>query len=248
MVCSVYDLKAFYTHRGGLFVRRLLNRRIKEIWPDNLKGLRVLGFGYACPYLRPYFLEAERTFNIMPSSIGVHHWPDGAHEKNLSCLADEGSLPLETESIDRILLVHGLEYAEQPQQMFQEMWRVLKSNGRILIIVPNRLGLWARADWTPFGHGHPYSVAQLTHHLADNYFVHEKTDRALFMPPFRSFLALRTAYAFENVGKAVFPGLAGVYVVEASKQVYANIGRGEKSRVLSKEGRKVLIPDTASNL
>lgn len=206
-----------------------------------------MGYGYALPYLRPFVQDAERVFNIMPASMGVHHWPDNPSFANLACLAEEGDLPIETETVDRILMIHSLEYAEQSDVMLQELWRVLKSNGRMLIVVPNRLGLWARADWTPFGHGHPYSVGQIAQHMKEHFFVHEKTDRALFMPPFRSFLALRTAYAFESIGKYVFPGLAGVYIVEVSKQVYASAGRGEKNRNLVKAGRTILIPDTARN-
>lgn len=246
MSVSVFDLKDFYNRRGGRFVRRLLGGHIHSMW-DNVSGLRVMGCGYAVPYMRPYMNDAERVFNVMIPSIGCHHWPQNAKERNLVCLSVEDDLPIETESVDRILLVHGLEYAENPDYMLQELWRVLKSNGRILIVVPNRLGLWARADWTPFGHGHPYSVGQMTHHLKKNFFVHEETRRALFMPPFKSFLVLRTAYFFESIGKYIFPGLAGVYLIEASKQVYAKIDRGEKSYVTVKGRRKIFVPEPAGS-
>lgn len=243
MSVSVFDLKNFYGCRGGRFVRRLLGAHIRDMWGDDMTGLRVMGCGYAAPFLRPYLHDSERVFNVMYASMGCHHWPQNMNERNLVCLADEYDLPIETESIDRILLMHGLEYAENPDRMLQELWRVLKSNGRILIVVPNRLGLWARAEWTPFGYGHPYSAGQITHHLKNNLFVHEQTRRALFMPPFKSFLVLRTAYLFESIGRYIFPGLAGVYLVEAGKQVYANIGRGEKSHANIRKGRKVFVPE-----
>lgn len=244
MGISVFDLKNFYSCRGGRFVRRLLGAHINDIW-DGAAGLRVMGCGYATPYLRPYLKDSERTFNVMFSSTGCHHWPQNMNEKNLVCLSAEDDLPIETETIDRILLVHGLEYAEQPDRMLQELWRVLKSNGRILIVVPNRLGLWARADWTPFGHGHPYSISQMTNHLKNNYFVLEQTRRSLFMPPFKSFLVLRTAYLFESIGRFIFPGLSGVCLIEASKQVYANIERGEKSPAMARRRRRVYLPEPA---
>ena len=40
------------------------------------------------------------------------------------------------------------------------------AGGRLLIVVPNRRGVWARSDTTPFGHGRPYSRSQITHLLA----------------------------------------------------------------------------------
>jgi SAM-dependent methyltransferase len=235
MVYSVYDLKAFYASGPGRLVRRLVADHIRGMWPE-LNGLRRMGAGYATPYLRGLMEGTERTFALMPAAGGVHFWPE--REKGLVALSGDSEWPLETESVDRILLVHSLENSVMPQALLQEAWRVLKSNGRLLLIVPNRLGLWARADWTPFGRGTPFTAGQITQYLADSLFVHERTERALFMPPFRSFLVLRGAYAFESVGRAVFPGLAGIYLVEASKQIYAGVGRVRAERV---PARRILV-------
>lgn len=236
---SVYSLRQFYASKSGRLIRRLLLRHILALWPERT-GMRLLGYGYAVPYLKALRSDTERTIAVMPPHQGVHSWPDG--DRNLVALGAEAELPLETESIDRIIVMHGLEHADHPDDMMREMWRVLKSNGRILIVVPNRVGLWARADWTPFGHGRPWSMGQI-HQFMDNHnFVHERTERALFMPPFRSFLMLRSAYLLERIGRVVFPGLAGVYIVEASKQLYAARGKtvSEKGRV-----RRVLVPEPA---
>jgi alpha-ketoglutarate-dependent 2,4-dichlorophenoxyacetate dioxygenase len=43
--------------------------------------------------------------------------------------------------------------------------------GRLLLIVPNRRGIWARLDSTPFGHGRPYSRGQLERLLGDALFT-----------------------------------------------------------------------------
>ena len=77
-------------------------------------------------------------------------------------LVDETELPLIDEGADRILLVHMLEWSENPLELLRELWRVLAPNGRLLLIVPNRRGLWARVDTTPFGYGSPFSRSQLT--------------------------------------------------------------------------------------
>src|SRR5690349_12185418 len=108
MFGSVYDLKAFYSSGPGRLVRRLIRQRIREMWPDQT-GLRILGVGYAVPYLRGISDNAERMFALMPPARGVHAWPEG--EKNLAALAGEAEWPLETESVDRILLIHSLENA-----------------------------------------------------------------------------------------------------------------------------------------
>ncbi len=222
MAASVYDLKSFYAGREGRFLRRLIAARLKELWPE-LRGLRLMGGGYAVPYLRGLMEGTERAFALMPSGAGAHAWPD--KEKNLVALSEEGAWPLETESIDRIFLIHSLEHSPVPEHLLQECWRVLKSGGRLMIVVPNRLGLWARADRTPFGRGTPYTAGQLQNHLRACLFIPERLEGALFMPPFRLFFLLRSAYLLESLGRSFFPRLAGLHLVEASKQIYAGAAR-----------------------
>ncbi len=237
MSYSAYDLKDFYSRRAGRLVRRLLTSHIHEFWPD-VHGMNVMGYGYAVPYLRLYREQAEGAFAVMPAGKGVHFWPESG--KGLVCPSTETELPFATESLDRILLVHGLEYADSPEALFKEFWRVLKSNGRLLMVVPNRMGFWARADRTPFGHGTPYSFAQINQYLQKNLFVIERKERGLYMPPFRSFLVLRTAYTMESFGKFIFPGLAGVHLIEASKQIYGGLPKGKAEKV---KGRRILVGD-----
>jgi SAM-dependent methyltransferase len=235
MYPSAYDLKNFYNTLGGRIVRKVLRERILEFWPDQqVKDLRVLGLGYTTPYLRPYMPYAERIVGVMPPGQGAHHWPpDG---KNLVCLGSEVDLPLETNSVDRILMVHALEFSGFYQPLFEELWRVLKSNGRLLMIVPNRMGLWARADWSPFGQGTPFSARQVEDFLRDNLFTHERTEKALFVPPFRRDLFLRSASYLEKTGRLLLPALGGVHIVEASKQLYA--GTGKLARATSRKGAR----------
>lgn len=235
MIPSAYQLRDFYKTLGGRIVRRLVRERIVALWPKRSDGT-IIGAGYAAPYLKNYTDGAERTVCVMFSGQGVHHWPDDV--ANLSCLTDETDLPFETNSVDRILLIHSLEFTGFLKPAFEEFWRVLKSNGRILVIVPNRIGWWARADWTPFGRGTPYSASQVEHFLKDNLFVVERIERALFIPPFKSQTLLRLAGWWEYLGRKLCPAMGGLIFVEASKQIYAGIPRGAKTR----EARPVLAP------
>jgi hypothetical protein len=50
-------------------------------------------------------------------------------------------------------------------------------------MVPNRAGLWSRADGTPFGQGKPYSAGQLETQLRLHGFLPEKHFSALYMLP-----------------------------------------------------------------
>jgi SAM-dependent methyltransferase len=181
--------------------------------------MRVLGLGFATPYLRPFRDETERVIAVMPSQQGVLPWPPEG--PSLVCLADETDLPLPDRSIDRVLLVHALESTEQVRATLREVWRVLTDSGRLLVVTPNRRGIWARLELTPFGQGRPYTPSQLSRLLRDNMYTPLQTASALFMPPFQSRFVLSSAPAWEQVGERWFPTFAGVLMVEAAKQIYA---------------------------
>jgi SAM-dependent methyltransferase len=218
MYVDVVDLRDFYETRLGQVARRMIRRRLRLIWPD-LRGMRLLGLGYAAPYLRPFREEAERVIAIMPSSQGVLAWP--SEGPSAVALADEGELPLQDYSIDRVLLVHGLEFSEQARPLLKEIWRVMAGGGRLMVVVPNRRGIWARIDKTPFGQGHPYTASQLSRTLREAGFTPERVAAALFAPPTASRMLLRSATAIERIGERWFTTFGGVSVVEASKQIYA---------------------------
>lgn len=241
MFVDAIDLREFYDGPLGHLARRMIRRRVRAFWPD-LRGQSLLGLGYTTPYLRPFRGEAERVIAFMPAQQGVLTWPpEGA---NLAALVDEGELPLEDASIDRIMLVHALEGTEQRAAMMAEAWRVLAANGRLLVVAPNRRGVWARFDHTPFGHGQPYTTGQLSRLLRDNRFTPARTEAALFSPPYASGLIIRSAPAIEQIGKRWFTTFAGAVLIEAQKQVYAV--RRDRKRVLARARELISVPSPAS--
>ena len=121
--------------------------------------------------------------------------------------------------------MHALEFCADPRAVLAEAWRVLKSQGRLVIIAPNRRGLWARAESTPFGHGQPFTALQLRAVLRAAQFVPQQWQRTLFIPPFKSRALLATAPLWEKVLARLLPSFGGVLVMLASKQLYAPTGR-----------------------
>ncbi len=218
MWTDVVDLRDFYETSMGHVAQRMIRRRLRALWPD-VKGRRVLGLGYATPFLRPFLGEAERVIAAMPAGQGVLHWP--REGPNRVVLVDEAELPLPDVSIDRLLLVHALEHSEQIRPLLRESWRVLASGGRMLVVAPNRRGIWALSDRTPFGFGQPYSLAQLSRLLRDNMFTPERVATALYIPPVRRRIVLSSAPAWEKIGQRWFKALAGVIMVEVGKTLYA---------------------------
>ncbi len=218
MWMDVRHLRDFYAAPMGQMVRRLVRRRIRELWP-HANGLDVLGLGYATPFLRPYKDGARRVIGFMPAGQGGVRWP--AHEPSHTALVDETLLPLPDASVDRVLVVHGVENGPALAPMMREIWRVMAPEGRVILVVPNRLGMWTRAEATPFGHGRPFTQGQLERFLSDCLFSLERVEGALYAPPIGYRLWMTSAVTWENAGHRLWRGFGGILLVEASKHVAA---------------------------
>lgn len=214
---DVVDLKEFYDREIGHTARHLLRARIRALWPD-LTGQRLVGLGYATPYLRQFLGEAERIAAVMPAQQGVMPWPRDV--AGMTVLSDETELPFQDNSIDRVLLVHALESSEHAGDMLRECWRVLGGGGRLMVVVPNRRSLWSHLERTPFGHGQPFTQGQVTRLLRSHMFTPLVTERALLFLPFAWRAWLRAAPGWERIGRRWFSPLSGVIVIEAMKQIY----------------------------
>jgi SAM-dependent methyltransferase len=230
MSMDVVDLRNFYAQRLGVVARRFVGRGVRARWADTA-GLRVLGIGYPTPYLGLFREHSERCLAFMPAAQGVVKWPS-AHPA-LTALVDADELPLPDGSIDRLLMVHALELSHDAPALLREAWRVLAPGGRLLAVVPNRRGVWARLETTPFGHGRPYSRTQITQLLRETWFTPVGWTEALYVPPIPRGWFLRTAVAWERAGASISAPFAGVHIVEATKQVYRAIpARREKRRLV----------------
>jgi len=220
MHVDVLDLRTFYYRtRLGRAAQRAIRDQVTTLWPD-AKGQSVAGFGFTVPLLRPYLGDARRVIALMPGQQGVMPWPAG--QSNVSVLCEETLWPVEADSVDKLIVMHGLENSEQPIPLLDECYRVLAPEGRGLFIVPNRVGLWSRRDKTPFGFGRPFSLGQLETQLRRIGLIPERHVAALYQPPSETPFWLRTAGMWEKLGRKVSNRFAGgVLIVEVTKQVPA---------------------------
>ncbi len=246
MHLDVLDLRQFYYRtRLGRAAQKAVRDRLLVLWPE-AKGQTVAGFGFAVPLLRPYLGDARRVIGLMPGPQGVMHWPAGL--PNVSALVEETLWPLETGAVDKLVLLHGLETSDNPTAVLRECARVLGPGGRAVFIVPNRSGLWARRDRTPFGFGRPYSIGQLEAQVERAGLVPERHAAALFAPPSENKFWLRFGGWVERLGQKLSrSGGGGVIFLEVSKQVPARPRPGLASRV--REPLRVLegTPETATS-
>ena len=229
---EVHGLAAFYARPHGQVAARLIGARLVALWPD-CSGLDLLGLGWAQPYLGLWARQPGRRIALVPASFGPARG---------CALTDDHDLPLPDRSLDRILLVHGLEASERARHLLRECWRVLRDDGRLLVVAPNRLGWWSFFEHTPFGQGRPYSQGQLARLLESQFFRVRRREAALFVPPFPWALALAGARLWEMGGRALARRFAGVAMVEAEKDLFAALPAGAAAAA----ARRVVAPLPAS--
>jgi SAM-dependent methyltransferase len=237
MHLDVVEMRRFYkSTRLGHLAQRSIRERLRNLWP-NVKGQNLVGFGYALPFMRPFLDEAARTLCLMPAQQGVCAWP--GEGPNVAALVEETLWPLPGGFTDRMIVAHGLETCERPAALLEEIWRVLAPGGKAVFIVPNRAGMWARRDATPYGYGRPYSAAQLDKTLSQHKFTAVRHTAALYLPPSHRRFWLKVGSGLERVGQRLdIRRLAGVTIVEAEKLVYITPQSG--SRVSARDPIRVL--------
>ncbi len=236
MRLDVIELKEFYDGTElGQTTKELINKILDKKINTETDSLTV-GFGFACPFLESKIKDNDdkNFLLLMPNEQGVVSWPNKS--KSVTALVDEVSWPVNTSAADLILISHGLEVSDNQDLLLQEVLRVLKDSGKLVILVPNRTGFWARSDSTPFGYGKPYSISQLTALLRKNQFQIESITPSLYGFPAKKGYWLKSLLLWEKVGKKLNSFfLGGLLVVEARKDVYAvkNVKSSKAGRYFS---------------
>ena len=246
MRMDVVELQNFYFHTElGAKASAIISKTLAPLMNNRSLGF-IVGFGFTCPFLDSLnkmsnFKEPNtKIISLMPGEQGVVHWPK--NKKNVSVLVDETSWPINTSSADIILIAHGLEVSGNQNDLLSEAYRVLDGKGKLILLVPNRTGFWARSDNTPFGFGKPYTLKQLTFLLSQNQFHIDHIFPALYGLPSKKGYWLKSINFWEAIGKKFnFPFFGGLLIVEASKSLYgAHKISLEKTKRFSPYGKVIV--------
>ncbi len=225
MRMDVVELRNFYSQTDlGTKVAKIISRTLNPLL-DSKSSDFIIGFGFTCPFfdcckeISSFKEFSPKIISLMPGEQGVVSWPN--NKNNVSVLVDETSWPINTSSADKVLIAHGLEVSGNQDDLLNEAFRVLDGKGKLILLVPNRTGFWARSDNTPFGFGKPYTLNQLTFLLSQNQFQIDKISSVLYGLPSKKGYWLRSINFWEAIGKKFnFPFFGGVLIVEASKSLY----------------------------
>jgi len=222
MTPDVKRLIGFYKSPLGKISRALVREEIlRLVGPVDKR--RVLGLGFASPYLRFAMEKAERVLAFMPARQGASAWPREGPSHTVLC--DPLELPLTDSAVDVIIAVHAFEHVSDAEELMRELWRVAAPQARLIVVVPRRRGMWAAWDNTPFGDGNPFSRSQVERLLREHSFVPDAWREALHLPPLNHPVLLKFARFFERFGRLFGPMFSGVIVVSAHKEPFPAVPR-----------------------
>lgn len=240
MTPDVDGLIRFYKSPLGRLTRHLIREQVSTLSGD-VTGLRILGLGFATPYLRGALSGAERVLAFMPARQGASAWPREGPSHTVLC--DPLEMPLTDAAVDLVITIHGFEHVVDPEELMRELWRICAPNAHLVIVVPRRRGPWASLDNTPFGFGHPYSHSQLDTLLRNHSFTPLAWRDCVYLPPSNAAPIIRSARLFERAGRLFGATFAGITIVKAKKELFPAIAR--RKRVSRTQTSPELAPQTA---
>ena len=230
---AVSDVFGFHALQLGLpDLEALRANRMPHRWvaSDNLREPELLAL--------PPVDDALSTLLPMGAGSGLH--------------CDFDALPFPNQSLDLVVLPHALELARDPHDTLREVERVLRPEGRVVIVGFNPASLWGLRQSA--GHlrqrlglggslylpsaGEMIGYGRVRDWLRLLGFEVERGRFGCWRPPLRSDAGLARFGWLESAGACGWPVLGAVYLVEAVKRVRGMrlVGLARRRQVAKRAG------------
>ncbi len=140
-----------------------------------------------------------------------------------SAIGEFHKLPVESQSIDAVLLPHTLDFSDRPHEVLREVDRVLRPNGHIILLGFKPGGLWGLRRLVPGaamppGADHLISERRLRDWLKLLDMRIQGSRRYFFRWPIPR-KSVSTSQKWELRGQMLWPELAACYMLTAQKRV-----------------------------
>jgi len=189
-----------------------------------LKGDIAVQYGYAgtAPMLETSDMEHKFFLQVTENpQVGVDLSENTPGMQSLYANS-EGFVPLASSSVDLCLLVHMLDFSDDPHQLLRDSKDILVSGGHLAILGFNPYSLWGgrkifsrkKAPWN----SHNFSVYRVREWLSLLDFHISGGMMLYYSPPIQK-KSLREQFIFmENAGDRWWPMLASAYLLIAQKR------------------------------
>lgn len=156
--------------------------------------------------------------DISPEMLAIAEYKTHLHEDRVSFLeADAAKLPFPDNHFDVVISITAMEFFQQPRECLQDMYRVLRPGGHMVVATLNSNSLWAlqrrlKACMTKtiFSNAKFYNIGDIKA-MMHPYAV-SKWEGGIFIPPFFPEWLIKRPDAFESWCQKHMPQ-CGAFVV-----------------------------------
>jgi SAM-dependent methyltransferase len=213
----------------GHWYRTPLGRYVAHAEAVCLERLLADSFGHYLVQLgaQEQFADAIATCRIRQRVV-LGEGVDAGVADGAGIRALPQALPIESASVDAVVLPHTLDFIAEAPDVLREVERVLIPEGRLILFCFNPLSTWGLTRWWPRRGGRrrvPWCGAQLTPFRIGDWlrllgFTQETREMLVFRPPLGRAQSPRLDW-LETTGAQWWPVLGGVFAVRAVKRVPA---------------------------
>lgn len=206
-------LNQWFSSDVGQQFTALEKQQLDEVLPDL--------FGY-------YLLQVgtQGDVDLLSSSRVSHRHVMGlAAEAAGAFQAESWALPIQTDSIDVVILPHTLDFARYPHEVLREIERVLIPEGHVVITGFNPMSLWQLWRWglgwrkQPPWCGHFFTQFRLRDWLTLLGFDISSKKCFFYRPPVKNRNIMQRLTLLEKLGQKFWPFAGAGYVLVARKRV-----------------------------
>lgn len=206
---------AWFRQMPGLMVaneeKTALNRILKTMRGNDL--LQIGSIGDASLIEQTHVL---RSFCIETHANTCH--------SPLFIQANTDCLPVQSDSMDIVLLMHSLESTYHPKLILEEVYRVLRPYGQLIIFGFNRWSLWQLYRlWMQKKYYAEmkkcYSAWEIKRLLCATDFTILQERTLCFRPLLKNRAHARAFFFLEPLGQFLLPDYGGIMLIHAIKQV-----------------------------
>ncbi|OGO91941.1 MAG: hypothetical protein A3F10_02410 [Coxiella sp. RIFCSPHIGHO2_12_FULL_42_15] len=216
MCLLLEQLQQWYATPPGQWLLQFEQEQANK-WVPLVRGATVLQMG-GLPDTFSIAKHASEHYYFLSSQ------PSEVEKKNVDLIAHQEELPFLPNSVNVVLLVHVLEYAEHPTAVLKEVFDILAPNGKLLLFCFNPWSLWGMHKLLSKNKPFPWkgkfiSPARLQNWLISLGFSNLKDKTLCFRSPYNKRRLTRFAFFCEALGQITIPMLGAVSVFLVEKRV-----------------------------
>jgi len=142
-----------------------------------------------------------------------------------AAIGEAVQLPVQSTSVDVLVLPHLLEFSQDPHEVLREAERVLIPEGHVILLSFNPVSIWTLFRWlyiwkhqTPW-RGRFFSKTRVKDWLALLGFDIVICESYFYRPPIQNQSFMSKVKFLEKIGSRFWPALGGGYIIVAKKRV-----------------------------